>query len=295
MSESVAPYLEGTVAEVFPKQCHVIPDNDVNHRILCPYRRGSVVEREPEWRERSPVAPGDRVRIQVFGAKDGVVVERLERKNLLQRRAPGKEGQVVHTLVANIDYLVIVSSFKEPEFSPGLIDRFLIAAEQAEIQPIIVVTKQDLNPMGASPWGIYETFQVKVFPVSTHTGGGIDPLREFLRGKTSAFCGHSGVGKTSLLNQLFRKDIGKIGTVNAMTGKGKHTTTVSTLTVFENTTRWIDTPGIKEFGLIKIAPRDLIQFFPELAQAQFRGEDLSSYARYHSYQKIKVALETEGR
>ena len=286
----------GVVSEVYPKMAGVILDGEPKQKLLCTYRRSQVIDRESEWRERSPVAPGDKVEVRVLGSKDGVIEEIYKRENCIQRRAPGREGKILHTLAANVDYLVIVASLHDPEFSPGLVDRFLIAAMEAEIAPALVINKIDLQKSADdTPWELYQKLGVRCYPLSTHQKKGIEPLRELVRGKTSVFCGHSGTGKTSLLQTLFGTDVGKIGAVSSSTGKGKHTTTVSTLIEAEGNTRFIDTPGIKEFGLHKIDPKELILYFHELHAAQERGEALDSFTRYESYQRIKTALETEGR
>lgn len=306
MSES-PPLSEGVVSEVYPKQCNVVL-NDDNRKLLCSYRRAQVFDNEAEWRERSPVAPGDRVAVKVLGSKDGVIEQVLPRKNCIQRRAPGREGKVLHTLAANLDVVVICASYADPDFSPGFIDRFLVAAQRAEIKPIIIINKMDLRTDPAHrPWALYESFDILCFPVSSmndavimgvdgpEANSGVDALRDFLKGKVSVFCGHSGVGKTSLLTRLFPEFLGKVGEISKATNKGKHTTTVSTLIQAKDNTRFIDTPGIKEFGLFNVDPKDLIQYYPELWELQQKHEEYKHLPRYEIYMKIKGALEDEGR
>jgi len=288
---------KGVVSEVFPKLCNVVFDDGT--KLLCSYRRSQVIDKnapKDQWRERSPVAPGDQVEVQVLGSRDGVIENVLPRVNSIQRRAPGREGKILHTLAANLDAVVIVSSYREPDFSPGLIDRFLIAAQKAEIKPVIVINKIDLRTSDDDrPWALYEQFNILCFPVSTKEPASIEPLHDFLRGKTSVFCGHSGVGKTSLLQALFGAEVGKIGEISKATGKGRHTTTVSTLIQAADATRFIDTPGIKEFGLFDVDPMDLIQYYPELYERQQKREPYDQLPRYEIYMKIKAALEDEGR
>jgi ribosome biogenesis GTPase len=285
----------GTVSEVFPKMANVILDEDENQKVLCPYRRGQIVDRDAEWRERSPVAPGDRVQIHAYGSKDGVIEELLPRTNSIVRRAPGREGKIMHTIAANVDFVVITTSLHDPDFSPGLVDRFLIATTVAQIRPILVINKMDLRSGEEAPWKLYEDLGYRCVPVSTQTGEGVDTLRDMLKGKTSVFCGHSGVGKTSLLSALFGEVVGRVGEISKATGKGKHTTTVSKLIPVGGGTRFIDTPGIKEFGLIGVDAKDLIQYFPELFELQEKREAYSHLPRYESYERIRAALEDEGR
>ena len=100
----------GVVGEVFPKMANVILDEDESRRLLCTYRRGQIVDRDAEWRERSPVAPGDRVQIHAYGTKDGVIEEVYPRKNSIARRSPGREGKLLHTIAANVDFVVVTAS-----------------------------------------------------------------------------------------------------------------------------------------------------------------------------------------
>jgi ribosome biogenesis GTPase len=287
--------ITGVISEVFPKMANVILDEDESKKILCSYRRGQIVDRDAEWRERSPVCPGDKVKIHAYGSKDGVIEEVFPRTNFISRKAPGREGKIMHTIAANVDFVVITTSLHNPDFSPGLVDRFLIATTVAQIVPIIVINKMDLHVGDERPWKLYEDLGYRCFAVSTKTGEGLDALKQEIAGKTSVFCGHSGVGKTSLLSQIFGETVGKVGVVSESTGKGKHTTTVSKLIPAGNRTRFIDTPGIKEFGLIGVDPRDLIQYFPEMYELQVKREAYEHFPRYESYLRIKAALEDEGR
>jgi ribosome biogenesis GTPase len=285
----------GVVGEVFPKMANVILDEDETRRLLCTYRRGQIVDRDAEWRERSPVAPGDKVQIHAYGTKDGVIEEVFPRANSIARRYPGREGKLLHTIAANVDFVVVTASLHDPDFSPGLIDRFLIATTTAQIVPIIVINKMDLQIGDERPWKLYEDLGYRCHPVSTVNHTGIEELRAELKGKTSVFAGHSGVGKTSLLAELFGEDVGRVGTISKSSGKGKHTTTVSKLILVGDGTRFIDTPGIKEFGLLNVDPTNLIEHFPELWELQKNREPYDHLPRYVTYLKIKAALEDEGR
>lgn len=285
----------GVVGEVFPKMANVILDEDESRRLLCTYRRGQIVDRDAEWRERAPVATGDRVQIHAYGSKDGVIEEVFPRRNSIARRSPGREGKLLHTIAANVDFVVVVSSLLDPDFSPGLIDRFLIATTTAQIVPIIVINKMDLRVGDEKPWKLYEDMGYRCYPVSTNNRTGIEELRAEIKGKTSVFCGHSGVGKTSLLAVLFGEDVGRVGGISKSSGKGKHTTTVSKLILVGDGTRFIDTPGIKEFGLLNVDPKNLIEHFPELWELQKAHQPYDHLPRYATYLKIKAALEDEGR
>lgn len=273
LDESLA---NATVSEVYPKLCQVWLDHAVElstrtteastalfqKKILCGYRRAEVIG-ATEIRERAPVAVGDRVRVENISSTDGVVSGICERRNRLARPAPAREGTVIQVLVANIDLLVIVTSVKNPEFSIGIVDRFLIAAQAQEIPAIICVNKIDLQTESQSPWSIYSKIGVLVYELSGKQGLGINELRDHLRGKRVAFCGHSGVGKTSLLSALMGANIGRVGTVSEFTGKGKHTTSSAVLLGGPDGSEWIDTPGVREFGLLDITTQTLRNYYSE--------------------------------
>ena len=305
-----------TVAEVFPKQCRVKLDGAVD-TILCSYRRAQVVGevRDEEFKQRAPVAVGDRVLVELTGGQTGVLTGITSRRNTLYRIAPGRlEKKFVHVLAANVDLLLIVASVAEPEFSPGLIDRFLVAAELEGIEPVICVTKRDLrvaeHGLGESqgeqaPWRNYARIGYRVIELSAHQKVGLEELLKTIHGRTVVFCGQSGVGKTSLLNVILGKNSGRVGSVSQVTGKGRHTTTSAVLLDGPEDSQWIDTPGVREFGLLNVLPQDLVRAFPEfgsLGCAQqgclhFNEQDCQAKLeyRYPSYRRIyQSLLEGEG-
>ena len=253
----------GTVTEVFPKLCHVLSDEDGVIR-LCSYRRQQVfINITTGYQERSPVTVGDRVFQRILGATDGIVEGICERKNQVMRQAPGRDKHMIHVMASNVDQLIILSSVGQPDFSPGLIDRFLICAKQADIEPILVINKTDLSD--EKVWQQYEDLGVQCFPISVKDEKGVKALIDILRSKASVFCGHSGVGKTSLFNLLTGKE-DRIDVISAGSNKGKHTTTGSTLIPLADMSL-IDTPGIKEIGLVGLKPEELEQYFPEFSNA----------------------------
>ena len=263
-----------TVAKVFPNQCRVKFDEKGPESIkdlLCIYRRAEVVSKSKgEVRERMPVAVGDRVAVKVQssrGVAQGGVIEGIcARKNCISRPAPGRDGtRVQHVLASNIDLLVVVASADRPKFSPGLIDRFLVGAESEGVPALICVTKTDLLNHSQKEWEIYQELGYPIFEVSSIKQIGIQEIRNFVQKKTVVFCGQSGVGKTSLLRLLLGSDIGKVGSVSESTGKGKHTTTGAVLLGGPQGSQWIDTPGVREFGLADVTPEKLAGFFSELA------------------------------
>jgi putative ribosome biogenesis GTPase RsgA len=166
-----AEQANATVSEVYPKQCRVRLDGDTHppEEILCSYRRAGVVGQvDQEYRERTPVAVGDRVLADRHSPDSGVIEGLCERTNRLLRPAPGREGRkMIHVLAANVDIVAIIAPVREPEFSPGLIDRFLIAAAASQpraIEPILCINKVDLLGVGDPHfWEIYRSFGYCVF------------------------------------------------------------------------------------------------------------------------------------
>lgn len=289
-----------TVAEVFPKLCRVRLDAEPVE-ILCSYRRAGVVgQADVEIRERTPVAVGDRVEASRVSPDAGVVEGVCERKNRLMRPAPGRDAQQ-HVLAANVDVVAIVVALRNPEFSPGLIDRFLVGAQAAGAHPLLCVTKLDLlEPGTVKPWSIYAELGFEVHEISVRSHEGVPALREALVDKSVVFCGRSGAGKTSLLRDLLGSNIGRVGEVSASTGKGKHTTTSAILLGGPGRSQWIDTPGVREFGLADIEAEQLKEFFPELqnlackqSACEHGGEpgcEAGGLPRYTSYLRILESL-----
>lgn len=290
-----------TVAEVFPNQCRVRLDED-RSEILCSYRRATVFQ-QGDVRERSPVTVGDRVLAQRLNPQSGIVEGVCLRKNHLSRPAPGREdqGKTQHVVAANVEFLVIVTSATTPAFTPGLVDRYLVAATYAGIEPILCLNKVDqLAPDASKPTRVYRELGYTVVEISTKQKIGIDALLEKVRGKGAVFCGQSGVGKTSLLRVLLGTQIGKIGDVSSATGKGKHTTTAAVLLGGPEGSDWIDTPGVREFGLAEIKPEQLKDQFPEFRDLKCQapsclheseeGCAARSFERYPSYRRIIESL-----
>ncbi len=314
----------GTVSEVYPNQCRVWLDASVQlpsatpssapipapvafdeakplRQLLCNYRRAGVVGFSKT--ERTPVAVGDRVKVGEISGDSAVVEALTERSNQLSRPAPGNDNKLLqHVLAANIELVVIVASVANPEFSPGLVDRFLIAAAAAGIETLICVTKEDLNPEKEGPWDLYRGlgYQVRRTSVRGDVAGAV-ALKTELIGKNVVFCGKSGVGKTSLLRFLLSSDIGKIGKVSEATGKGKHTTSSAVLLGGPEGSRWIDTPGVREFGLQGVEPEELREYFPEFKDAscvqaenclhlEEDGCAVRELTRYDNYRRIYGSL-----
>ncbi len=214
---------------------------------------------------RKGVVVGDRVRVvgDVSG-DDGAlarIVEVSERATVLRRTADD-DDPVERVIVANADQLVIVTALADPEPRTGLIDRALVAAYDARMQPLLCLTKSDL----ADPETLLVTYRALGVPwVVTQRDGDLSMVRDALAGRTSVLVGHSGVGKSTLVNALVPEAHREIGHVNAVTGRGRHTSTSALMLALPDDAGWIvDTPGIRSFGLAHVQPEHLIAAFPDL-------------------------------
>lgn len=225
---------------------------------------------------RKGVVVGDRVRVvgDVSGAEGALarIVEVQPRTTVLRRTADD-DDPVERVIVSNADQLVVVTALADPEPRPRLIDRALVAAYDAGMAPLLCLTKADL----ADPETLLVTYRSLGVPwVVTrgiNTGGGdLAELRERLAGRTSVLVGHSGVGKSTLVNALVPSALREVGHVNAVTGRGRHTSTSAYMLALPSSSSgpgsadgWIiDTPGIRSFGLAHVEPEHLIEAFPDL-------------------------------
>jgi ribosome biogenesis GTPase / thiamine phosphate phosphatase len=215
------------------------------------------------------VVVGDQVRLtgDTSGAPDTLarVVSVLPRTTVL-RRSPDDSDPIERVIVANADQLVIVTALADPPPRTGLIDRFLVAAYDAGVDPLLCLTKSDL----AGPEEIlagYAPLGLRHVVTGRDAGGGVVPgeLRDELTGRQSVMVGHSGVGKSTLVNALIPAAERAVGTVSPVTGRGRHTSS-SAVAFRLNGAGWIiDTPGLRGFGLGHIAPDRVISAFPDLA------------------------------
>ncbi|MCW2766586.1 MAG: rsgA [Nocardioides sp.] len=214
---------------------------------------------------RKGVVVGDRVRVVGdTSGEDGSlarIVEVYERLTTLRRTADD-DDPVERIIVANAEQLVIVTALADPEPQPRLIDRALVAAFDAGMQPLLCLTKSDL----ADPETLLSTYRSLGVPwVVTQRGSDLSALRERLSGKTSVMVGSSGVGKSTLVNALVPAAKRDVGVVNAVTGRGRHTSTSAYMLALPDGEGWIiDTPGIRSFGLAHVRPEHLIEAFPDL-------------------------------
>lgn len=222
-------------------------------------------------KQTNPVACGDYVDYALQPDGTGLILDVHPRRNYIVRRAT-KLSKQTHVLAANIDLLLVVATPAHPRTSTGFIDRLLVTAEAYRIPAHLVVNKADLflpSPSAPVPEPLQELLQLyasvgyPVHLVSALRGDGIDPLRTLIAGHTVLLAGHSGVGKSALLNALDPTLDLRTGAVSDWSEKGRHTTTFAELHPFAGGFL-IDTPGIKEFGIVDFTPQELSHHFPEL-------------------------------
>ena len=216
---------------------------------------------------RKGVVVGDRVKVvgDTSGAEGALArIVELEPRETVLRRTADDDDPVERVVVANADQLVIVTAIADPEPRTGFIDRALVAALEAGIEPLLCITKADL----ADPESLVSIYRSLGVPwVVTQRGGDMSALQERLDGRTSVLLGHSGVGKSTLVNAIVPDAGREVGHVNAVTGRGRHTSTSALMLRLPGIGWIIDTPGIRTFGLAHVEPERLIVSFPDLQEA----------------------------
>lgn len=221
-------------------------------------------------RLRGALVAGDEVEWDVDAQDTAVVEEILPRRNLFRRRAAGQPPRE-QVLAANLDRVLLVASLAEPSLKEGLLDRVAVAAELDGVPFALCLSKVDLAAEGAADAEAettaarYRALGYPVHAVSARAGAGVAELYETLRGSRTLVIGHSGVGKSTLLN-AFEPSLGlRIGAVNPVTGRGRQTTTAALLCRLKDGTEIVDTPGFRAFSPWGVSPDELIAGFPELA------------------------------
>lgn len=220
----------------------------------------------------NPVAVGDRVEVEMPDNDTGapVIKHIFPRENYLIRKATrlSKQTQII---AANLDQAVLVATLSFPRTSSGFIDRFLVTAEAYHIPAIIIFNKIDLYDDELSNKHmqfveLYESIGYRCINISAKTGEGIDQVTELLTGKVSLFAGHSGVGKSAIANAVDSDLNLRTGVISDVHNKGKHTTTFAQMHALKQGGYLVDTPGIKEFGLVDMEKVEVAQRFPEMRE-----------------------------
>ncbi len=218
----------------------------------------------------NPIAVGDVVNLELDLNNEGtgIITTIAPRTNYVMRKSvhKAKQGSLI---AANIDHAIIIVTLHHPKTSLGFIDRFLVTTDSFRIPSTIVFNKADLltdQELGVIKYisSIYEPLGVNTLLISALQNKGLDELIELIQNQTTLISGHSGTGKSTITNLLIPDLDQKIGEVSESVKKGIHTTTFAQMFEMNGTTKIIDTPGIKELGLIGIGDEELSDYFPEM-------------------------------
>jgi ribosome biogenesis GTPase len=245
----------------------------------------------------NPVAVGDYVKLEAEPDDENMIItEILPRRNYINRVSPHNRNQH-HIIASNLDQSLLFATLKDPKTSLGFIDRFLVISEAYHVPVFIVFNKVDIYRKKEMDVleeirAMYGKIGYLVFDISMQTGHGLDNLMQMLHGKTTLLSGHSGVGKSSFINHIFPDMELKTGEVSNWSGKGMHTTTFAEMFDLPHGGRIIDTPGIREMGLVDIEKEELAHYFPEM-------REVMSQCKFHNCIHVeepgcavKAALET---
>lgn len=316
-------FIKGLVSKIESKDYYVLPSGE-DKLIRCSLRgkfKKDFSLKKDKLYHTDIVIVGDYVEFELNEDGSGVITKVEERKNYISRKAPrirgaGFRGERLEQIIAaNIDKFFIVSSITQPEFNNKVIDRFVVAGESSGLNIIIIINKIDLDDeKNFKSWEkLYKNIGYKVIPTSTISLAGIDELKNEVKGYKNLFWGHSGVGKSSLLNCMFPGLNLEVGEISSFTDKGKHKTVTSFLIKADENTYVIDTPGVREIDPFGIRKEDVshyfIEFKPyadncrfntcthyhepgcEVVKAVENGE--ITYERYESYLRILETIQDD--
>lgn len=250
-----------------------LPDKQrINCRIKGTFRIKGI-------RTTNPVAVGDKVIFEIKHDGSGLITKVLERQNYIVRKAT-KLSKASHIIASNIDQAILVATLAYPKTSTGFIDRFLVTSEAYHIPAVILFNKSDIYDAEMNDYleemiRIYTDAEYRCHEISALTGNGLDWLKEVMKDKISLMAGHSGVGKSTLINALEPGLQIKTGEVSSWSGKGQHITTFAEMYELSFGAMIIDTPGLREFGLIDFEKTEIAERFPEMRRYMLK-------CRYHN-------------
>lgn len=265
----------------------------------------------------NPIAVGDEVMVATENEGEGTVMitEILSRRNYITRQSPSHKMHH-HIVASNLDQSLLFATLRDPKTSQGFIDRFLVTCEAYHIPALIVFNKADLYKKKELEQyevlkAMYNDIGYTTVLMSLPRGEGVDEVKSILKDKTTLMSGHSGVGKSTFINSIFPELNLKTQDVSGWSGKGMHTTTFAEMFDLPFGGRIIDTPGMREFGLVDISKQELSHYFPEMAKlindCQFNNclhidepgcavkkaveDGIISEDRFFSYYKILESIE----
>lgn len=223
-----------------------------------------------ETKDTNPIAVGDRVRLEKGDTDDWIIAEIEERENYIVRSSPKHKG-ARQVIAANIDQVLLIATMANPRTSTGFIDRFLITAEAYHIPAVIIFNKQDLLDTKTqrkqdNVAAIYQNIGYKTLFVSALNREHIDEVKAQMKDKTSLIAGHSGVGKSTLMNAIEPTLNLRTGDISRINGRGMHTTTFAEMHPLAFGGWVIDTPGIREFGIMDFKPEEISHYFIEMRE-----------------------------
>ena len=268
--------IKGIITKIESKHYYLIPE-ERDEEVLCSLR-GKFKKEYSMKKDKlfftDFIAVGDYVDYEMNKDGSGVITKIEKRKNHLSRKLPKVRGasyrgeRLEQVIAANIDKVVIVTSIHFPDFNNRVLDRFLVAAESSHLNTIIVLNKIDLDKSGnVNHWKkLYEEIGYQFILTSAETNEGLEALKREIAGNKNLFWGHSGVGKSSMLNKMFPKLNLRISEVSQYSSKGTHTTVTSVMIKVEENTFIIDTPGLREIDPYGIRKSDLGHYFVEFVE-----------------------------
>lgn len=255
--------VEGKITKVMGLYYTVSSEEGVYNCVL----RGKI-RKNKDWKKyTNPAAVGDNVLFEINDDKTGVISEIINRKNLFSRKDKGRNRKE-DIIAANIDLIVIMQSFVDPMINLRFVDRVAVRGIYSEIPILLCVNKIDLANQDVIDYvnDYYENTGIDIIFVSALEKSNLEELKSKITGKRSIFAGFSGVGKSTILNSIYSGLNLRTSDVSISTGKGRHTTTNVELIAMDLNTELVDTPGVREFGLMDIEPHMLGKYFYEFNQ-----------------------------